>query len=58
VLFVTAHSSDEAKGLGLGCLAKPYSEKVLKGALAALDKHLQGRPPKKLPPQLTLYAEA
>ena len=58
VLFVTAHPSDETKGLGLGCLAKPYSHKVLKGALAALDRTLQGRRLKKLPPQLTLYDAA
>lgn len=58
VLFVTAHCTDEAKGLGLGCLAKPYSDRVLKGALDALDDHLQGRKLKKLPPQLTLYEAA
>ena len=58
VLFVTGHSSEEAKGLGLGCLAKPYSDKVLKGALDALDRHLQGRRVKRLPPQLTLYDQA
>ena len=58
VLFVTGHSTEEAKGLALGCLSKPYSEKVLKGALAALDRHLQGRRLKKLPPQLTLYEQA
>ena len=58
VLFVTGHSSEEAKGLGLGCLSKPYSEKVLKGALAALDRHLQGRRIKRLPAQLTLYDQA
>jgi DNA-binding response OmpR family regulator len=58
VLFVTGYQSDEAKGLGLGCLAKPYSEKVLKGALEALDRHMQGKKLKKLPPQLTLYEAA
>ena len=58
VLFVTAHSGDDQKGLGLGCLAKPYSEKVLKGALDALDSHLQGRKLKKLPSQLTIYEES
>ena len=55
VLFVTAHSNEEARELGLGCLAKPYSEKVLKGALDALETHLRGKTLKKLPPQLTLY---
>ena len=55
VLFVTAHSSKESERLGLGCLSKPYSDKVLKGALEALETHLQGRKLKKLPPQLTLY---
>ena len=55
VLFVTGHDLEEARTLGLGCLAKPYSDKVLKGALVALDRHLQGRKLKKLPPQLTIY---
>lgn len=55
VLFVTAHASDETRGLGLGCLAKPYTDKVLKGALEALEAHLKGRKLRKIPPQLTLY---
>lgn len=55
VLFITAYDVDEAKALGIGCLAKPYSERVLKAALDALDDHLRGRSLKKLPPQLTLY---
>lgn len=55
VLFVTAHCIDEAPLLALGCLAKPYSERVLKGALEALDRHLQGLRRRKLPVQLTLY---
>ena len=58
VLFVTGQSAEEAKGLALGCLAKPYSERVLLGALAAIDDHLQGRKLKKLPQQMTLYAQA
>lgn len=56
VLFVTAHPSEEAQGLGLGVLAKPYSEKVLEAALDALDTCLQGKRLKKVPPQLTLNA--
>lgn len=55
VLFVTAHQQDGAEILGVGVLAKPYSERVLKSALDALDRHLQGKRRKTLPPQLTLY---
>ena len=58
VLFVTGHSSEEAKSLALGCLSKPYSERVLLGALDAVDGHIQGRKPRKMPEQLTLYAQA
>jgi DNA-binding response OmpR family regulator len=56
VLFVTGHPSEEAQSLALGCLAKPYSEKVLLGALKALDDHVQGKALKRVPEQLTLYA--
>ena len=58
VLFVTGHGTDDVKGLGLGVLAKPYSDKVLKGALDALERHFQGRRLKKLPAQLTLFEQA
>jgi DNA-binding response OmpR family regulator len=59
VLFVTGHSTEgEAQGLALGCLAKPYSERVLLGTLEAVDRHIQGVKRKKLPGQLTLYAQA
>ena len=58
VLFVTGRDVGETKGLGLGCLTKPYTEKVLKGALDALDRHLQGRRVKRLPSQLTIYEQA
>ena len=58
VLFVTGQSCEPARSLGIGCLAKPYSEKVLKSALSAIDRHLQGERIKKLPAQLTLYEAA
>lgn len=58
VLFVTGNCTAEAKALAVGCLAKPYSERVLLGTLAAVDQHLQGRAPKKLPEELTLYVSA
>ena len=58
VLFVTGNCTAEAQALAVGCLAKPYSERVLLGTLAAVDQHLQGRAPKRVPEELTLYARA
>jgi two-component system, response regulator PdtaR len=58
VLFVTGNCTEEAKALALGRLAKPYSEKVLLGALAAIDDHLQGKEVGNLPDALVLYARA
>jgi DNA-binding response OmpR family regulator len=55
VLMVTANCSEEARAVALGCLSKPYSERVLLGALEAIDAHIQGRKVKKLPEQLVLY---
>jgi DNA-binding response OmpR family regulator len=58
VLFVTGNCPVEAQTLGLGCLAKPYSEKTLKSALEAIDDKLQGRKMRKLPAGLRLYEQA
>jgi DNA-binding response OmpR family regulator len=58
VLFVTGNCPVEAQNLGIGCLAKPYSEKTLKLALEALDASLQGQKIKKLPAGLSLYERA
>ena len=58
VLFVTARCSEEGRALGLACLAKPYSMAVLERALGALDRALQGRPPKRLPRGLTMFETA
>ena len=55
VLFVTGSCPPEAHELGIGCLAKPYSDKLLKAALEALDQRLQGRKVKKVPAGLSLY---
>jgi DNA-binding response OmpR family regulator len=58
VLFVTGNCPLEAHNLGVGCLAKPYTEKMMKAALQALDGKLQGRTPKKLPAGLSFYERA
>lgn len=46
LLFVTGHPPDNACDLALGCLMKPYSERQLRRALAAVDDLLSGRQPK------------
>ena len=58
VLFVTGNCPLEAHSLGIGCLAKPYTEKMMKAALDALDSKLQGRKVKKLPAGLSFYEQA
>jgi two-component system, response regulator PdtaR len=58
VLFVTGNCTDEAQSLALGCLAKPYSERVLLNALKRIDEHLQGKEVGNLPDELVLYARA
>lgn len=57
VLFVTGNCPDEARGLGLGWLAKPYSSKTMRSALDAIDRKLQGKSERRLPSGLTLYEE-
>jgi CheY-like chemotaxis protein len=57
-LFVTGNCPPEAQSLAIGCLAKPYSDKILKGALDCLDEVLQGKEVKNLPAGLSLYERA
>src|SRR5687768_17595715 len=42
VLFVTGNCPLEARHLAVGCLAKPYSDRVLKSAIDAIDAMLRG----------------
>ena len=58
VLFVSGNCPAEAQSLALGCLTKPYTDKILKEALAALDRRLQGQPVKRAPAGLNLYESA
>jgi DNA-binding response OmpR family regulator len=55
VLFVTGDCPPEARSLGLGWLAKPYSDKMLKAALDTLEALRSGRKIGKLPPGLSLF---
>jgi DNA-binding response OmpR family regulator len=58
VLFVTATCPVEAQTIGIGCLAKPYSDKAMRAALQAVERKLQGERVKKLPMGLSLYEGA
>lgn len=58
VLFVSAYCPEEAQNFGIGCLAKPYSDKMLKSALEALDSSLRGKKLKRVPAGLSLYQQA
>jgi len=55
VLFVTATCPIDAPEIAIGCLAKPYSLKELRQAIEAVEAHLDGAMPKRLPEGLTLY---
>lgn len=58
VLFISGNCPVEARSLAVGCLAKPYSDKMLKTALDALDRKFSGEVVKKIPPGLSLYEQA
>jgi len=57
VLFVTASCPIDAPSLALGCLAKPYSQNDLRRAIEAVDQHLSGTKPKRVPTGLTIYSQ-
>lgn len=57
VLFVTGNCPPEAELHGIGCLGKPFNERALLAAIEAIDRTLAGRPPRKLPAGLTLFAK-
>ena len=58
VLFVTGHCPLEAQRLAIGCLAKPYTSRVLRSALECVDAFLRGEEVDKLPTGLSLYERA
>ena len=54
VLFATGRCPDEAASVSIGCLIKPYSDRVLRDAIKAVEAHLEGKTPK-LPRGLQLF---
>lgn len=54
VLLVTGRRPDEAPECAVGCLMKPYTDKILKDAIKAVEQHLAGAQPR-LPNGLELF---
>ena len=57
VLFVTGDCPAEHQHLAVGCLSKPYSDRVLKGVIEAIDALCRGDKIKKIPDELTLFSD-
>ena len=55
VLFVTGSCPVEARALAVGCLAKPYTQRELRDAIAAVEAKLAGDPVKRKPRGLSLF---
>jgi DNA-binding response OmpR family regulator len=55
VLFVTGTCPMEARALAVGCLAKPYTQRELRDAIAAVEAKLAGDPVKRKPRGLSLF---
>ena len=55
VLFVSGLCPPEAQELAIGCLAKPYTDKVLIAALETLETYLTGKRVKRLPNGLSIF---
>ena len=55
LVLVTGSAPDDAGEIALGVLAKPYTQRDLLSAIEAVDAHLSGKKPKKLPGSFTLF---
>jgi DNA-binding response OmpR family regulator len=55
-LFVTGNCpTEKGKGLGLGCLHKPFDDRILVNAVAVADDMLQGKRPHRLPSGMHVF---
>ncbi len=55
VLFVTGQCPVEAQSLADGCLGKPYAQRDLALAIAAIEAAYAGAAPKRMPAGFTLF---
>jgi len=59
VLFVTGSCPEGARTLAAGCLAKPYPQRDLLTAIAAIEAVLEGaKTPRRLPVSFSLFLSA
>jgi two-component system, response regulator PdtaR len=57
LLFVTGQCPAEARAFAAGCLAKPYSQRDLLAAIAAIEAKRAGRKTRRLPKALHLFGD-
>lgn len=55
VLFVTGSCPEGGRAVAAGCLAKPYAQRDLLAAIAAIEAVLEGKKPKRLPSGFSLF---
>lgn len=55
VLLVTGNCPDEARQVAIGCLMKPYTDRVLRDAIKAVERFIAGEEPK-VPKGLELFS--
>lgn len=56
VLFVTGSCPEGGRAVAAGCLSKPYAQRDLLAAIAAIEAVLDGRKPRRVPGGLSLFA--
>lgn len=56
VLFVTGQCPEGGRAVAAGCLSKPYAQRDLLAAIAAIEAVLEGKAPKRLPGGFSLFA--
>lgn len=57
VVFVTGNCPGEARQFAVGCLGKPYPQRDLLAAIAAVEKVIDGKTPKRLPASFSLFLQ-
>jgi hypothetical protein len=57
VMLVTGQSPDALASLAIGCLSKPYPQRSLLQAIAAIEAVLDGKRPRRLPGSFRLFDE-